>query len=290
MRRWPAAARDSHDDDSSGSGRDALVRRGSAGWKRALPSGFRLGFGATWSICSKRDGRRRGDVVRLAQAVRFRRRQTRSVARGRTGATAPVGQAPRNASFGCGAGRVRMSAGSSLRPRGRSGPACRRRGRRGRPRPRQPTAHARSQARRPAGSTSRPTPPSGPLGAEDLDGACEPRWLLHPRHHQQLEQLDRTLLTPADPGPGVWVERGRIEVRFDGAEDALVRLYTSGPGARKRSVGGWSSRRGPTAVGKFVEFFAGRIFGACYPGESPRHDRIILDSARQHMYTSERCL
>ncbi len=25
---------------------------------------------------------------------------------------------------------------------------------------------------------------------------------------------------------GVRVERGRIEVRFDGAEDALVRLYT----------------------------------------------------------------
>ena len=33
---------------------------------------------------------------------------------------------------------------------------------------------------------------------------------------------------------GVSVERGRIEVRFDGAEDALVRLYAVAQAARER--------------------------------------------------------
>ena len=84
---------------------------------------------------------------------------------------------------------------------------------------------------------------------------AKPRWLLAiPDAISQLEQLDRDLLTRrdierffgvgkvraaalmkmpveimsaklADLPDGVSVERGRIEVRFDGAEDALARLY-----------------------------------------------------------------
>ena len=58
-----------HDGRSSGSAPTRWSTR-NAGSKPASPSGFRPGFGADLEYLLRRDGRRRRDAVRLAQAVR----------------------------------------------------------------------------------------------------------------------------------------------------------------------------------------------------------------------------
>ena len=69
---------------------------------------------------------------------------------------------------------------------------------------------------------------------------------------------------------GVSVERGRIEVRFDGAEDALARLYTLAQALAAASAiatGGAGEvvlpqvivDAGPQTTARFLEFFTGRL-------------------------------